>query len=202
MLLMDCDLIWLRQHVVDLVLANHPIVGGFYPKKQQGPLEWVVNSLQPSPPPREDGLQPVKYVGTGFMCIKREVFEKMITAYPEIKFREDYGNREIAYDFWSMGVYRELPGMAVESAKKLLRYFKSTGADLDRIPMVDHLNEFLKTADEGESRYLSEDWFFCQRWLDIGGECFAHTKVAIRHVGPAVFPLETQLPEVMNPTLR
>jgi len=195
-LLMDCDLIWLRQHVIDLLLADQPIVGGFYPKKQQGPLEWVVNSLQPSPGPRKDCLQPIKYVGTGFICIKREVFEKMIAAYPpEIKFREDYGDREVAYDFWSMGVYRELPGMAVESAQKLLRYLKTN----PHSELESELVKLMLEIPESESRYLSEDWFFSQRWLDMGGECFGHTKVALRHIGPVVFPLDTQLPEVMNP---
>ena len=50
-----------------------------------------------------------------------------------------------------------------------------------------------------EARYLSEDWYFCQRWLDLGGEIFGHTRVALRHLGPVIFPLETQLPEVTNP---
>ena len=165
LLFMDSDLIFTVDHVKNLLLANQPIVGGFYPKKQQGKLEWVVNTFNPSPSPREDGLQALKYIGTGFLCIRREVFEKMILAFPEIRFREDYGQREIAHDFWSMGVYRE------------------------------------KNLPNDEGRYLSEDWCFCQRWLDLGGEIFGHTRVALRHLGPVIFPLETQLPEVTNPKI-
>ena len=160
---MDSDLIFTVDHVKELLLANQPVIGGFYPKKQEGRLEWVVNPLIPSPPMREDALQPLKYIGTGFLCIKREVFEKMIVAYPELSFREDYGNRGIAHDFWSMGVYRPKEN----------------------------------PADEG--RYLSEDWYFCQRWLDMGGEIYGHTKVALRHQGTVVFPLKSQEAEVANP---
>ena len=163
LLFMDSDLIWTIDHVKHLLLADQGVVGGFYPKKQQGKLEWVVNSLIPSPEVRPDHLQALRYIGTGFLCVKRDVFLNMAGAYPEISFREDYSNREIAYDFWSMGVYRD---------KK-------------------------NPADEG--RYLSEDWFFCQRWLDLGGEVFGHTRVALRHLGPVIFPLETQMPEVTNP---
>lgn len=163
LLFMDSDLIFNVQHVKELLLADKPVVGGFYPKKQEGRLEWVVNPLLPSPPMREDALQPLKYIGTGFLCIKREVFDKMIVAYPELSFREDYGNRGIAHDFWSMGVYRE------------------------------------KNVPNDEGRYLSEDWFFCQRWLDMGGEIFGHTKVALQHQGSVVFPLKTQRAEVANP---
>jgi len=163
LLFMDSDLIYNVQHVKELLLADQPVIGGFYPKKQEGPLEWVVNPLIPSPPMRADALQPLKYIGTGFLCIKREVFEKMIVAYPEIRFREDYGNRSLAHDFWSMGIYRE------------------------------------KNLPDDEGRYLSEDYYFCQRWLDMGGEIFGHTKVALQHQGSVIFPLKTQEAEVANP---
>jgi hypothetical protein len=114
----------------------------------------------------------LKYIGTGFLCVKREVFEKMIVAYPELRFREDYGNRAIAHDFWSMGVYRTL-----------------------RLAT----NGKLEPDQTDEGRYLSEDWYFCQRWLDLSGEIFGHTKVALRHQGIVTFPLKTQEAEVANP---
>jgi hypothetical protein len=31
--------------------------------------------------------------------------------------------------------------------------------------------------------YLSEDWLFCRRWQDLGGEIWAHSKVLLNHVG-------------------
>ncbi len=195
LLFMDSDLIFTVEHVKELLLANQPVVGGFYPKKQEGRLEWVVNPLIPSPPMRGDALQPLKYIGTGFLCIKREVFEKMIAAYPELSFREDYGNRGIAHDFWSMGVHREPAGIAVEAAQKLMRYLKSNPSPV----LAGLLDAMAQNLPIGEGRYLSEDWYFCQRWLDIGGEIFGHTKVALRHQGSVVFPLKTQESEVWNP---
>ncbi len=50
---------------------------------------------------------------------------------------------------------------------------------------------------DGTSRYLSEDWFFCQRWLDLGGKIYGDTKVVVKHVGQAVYPLKTQEAELM-----
>ena len=160
LLFIDSDLIFSAQHIIDLLVANKPVVGGFYPKKQQGPLEWVINTLPNTPGPI-GSLQPLKYIGTGFLCIQRHVFEAMIARYPELRFREDYGNRNIAHDFWSMGVYRPAP--------------------------------------EDEGRYLSEDWYFCQRWLDMGGEIFGHINVILKHLGNVIFPLTTQLPEIAAP---
>ena len=31
--------------------------------------------------------------------------------------------------------------------------------------------------------YLSEDWLFCRRWQDLGGEIWAHGKVLLNHIG-------------------
>jgi hypothetical protein len=35
--------------------------------------------------------------------------------------------------------------------------------------------------------YLSEDFSFCKRWTDIGGEIWADLKSTLNHVGPLVF---------------
>ena len=35
--------------------------------------------------------------------------------------------------------------------------------------------------------YLSEDFSFCKRWTDIGGEIWADLQSCLDHVGPSVF---------------
>lgn len=41
-------------------------------------------------------------------------------------------------------------------------------------------------------RYLSEDWFFCQRVLDLGGSVWLDTKVRLRHMGAVAYPLSVE----------
>ena len=41
--------------------------------------------------------------------------------------------------------------------------------------------------DPSTGTYLSEDFAFCQRWTDIGGEIWADLESRIDHVGPSVF---------------
>ena len=36
---------------------------------------------------------------------------------------------------------------------------------------------------DAQGHYLSEDWLFCRRWQEIGGEIWAHSKVLLNHVG-------------------
>lgn len=172
LLFIDCDLIFSADHIARLLSHRKPVIGGFYPKKQQGPLEWVINTLPGNPPKTAEDLQPVRYIGTGFLCIAREVFVQMAEHYPEIRYREDYGERGLAHDFWPMGVYRQKLGTR---------------------------NSEFGTANEDEGRYLSEDWFFCQRWLDMGGEIFGDARVILKHIGVTTFPLQTQEAEITSP---
>ena len=41
--------------------------------------------------------------------------------------------------------------------------------------------------DPGSGTYLSEDFAFCKRWTDIGGEIWADLESRLDHVGPAIF---------------
>lgn len=159
LLFIDCDLIFSAEQVARIVSHDLPLVGGLYPKKQEGPVEWVLNTLGHSAPDQR-GLQAVRYIGTGFLCIQRLVFERMLLKYgPEIQFEADYGKRRTEHDFWPMGVY-EYP--------------------------------------DGHRRYLSEDWYFCQRWNDLGGTVLADTRVIVKHLGPAVFPLASQEQDIFR----
>lgn len=36
---------------------------------------------------------------------------------------------------------------------------------------------------DARGHYLSEDWLFCRRWQDIGGEIWAHGKTLLNHIG-------------------
>jgi len=49
---------------------------------------------------------------------------------------------------------------------------------------------------DGHPRYLSEDWYFCQNWLDIGGKVFIDTRVQLGHIGAVAFPLQTQVAQL------
>lgn len=40
----------------------------------------------------------------------------------------------------------------------------------------------------GYKRFLSEDWYFCQRWREMGGKIWMKTTVQCGHIGSFVFP--------------
>lgn len=45
-------------------------------------------------------------------------------------------------------------------------------------------------------RFLSEDWYFCQRWRGLGGKVFMHTKISCNHLGVYSYPGNPQ--EIMD----
>jgi hypothetical protein len=144
----DTDLIFSPEHVERLVSHDKPIVAGLYPKKQVK-LEWVINTIGEWEQD-ENGLTRVKYAGTGFLMIAREVVEAMIEAYPESRYNPDHRDTD-EHDLWPVGVY-EYP--------------------------------------DGNRRYLSEDWYFCQRALDLGYDIYADCRVILKHVGQCIYPIQ------------
>lgn len=159
LLFIDCDLEFSGEQIARLLEHDKDIVAGFYPKKKDGPhIEWVCNSLTNDPLP--SGLQEVRYMGTGFMLIKRCVFERMIERYGgEIAFSPDHSPNTTEWDFWAVGPYK---------------------------------------YPDGKVRHLSEDWYFCQRWIDMGGQIYGDTRVILKHIGHASYPLQHQQADLMK----
>lgn len=44
------------------------------------------------------------------------------------------------------------------------------------------------TVGVKNNRFLSEDWYFCQKWSDMGGRILMDTKICAQHIGQFVFP--------------
>lgn len=89
-------------HIQRMLGHDEPIVGGFYPKKDEKKLTWVCNALDERPPEDSRGLLSLRHIGTGFMLVKRCVFETMIEKLgTEIAYLEDETNRPM-WDFFDM----------------------------------------------------------------------------------------------------
>jgi FkbM family methyltransferase len=158
LLFIDSDLVFSPQHVGRLMEHPEQIVAGLYPKKQSGPVQWVINALTPDDPPvprTAAGLQAVRYAGTGFLRIAREVFEVIAARDPSHYFTCDHDASRTEYDFWRVGVH---PTWAANPDPKAHR------------------------------RHLSEDWYFCQLAREAGYTVWADGGVILKHLGTTVWP--------------
>jgi hypothetical protein len=89
LMFVDADIGWEPWHLLVLLDAQKDVIGGLYPMKSM-PIKWCVNGI-PGQENTEGNLIEVSKTGTGFMLIKREVFEK-INGHPATKpFANDIG---------------------------------------------------------------------------------------------------------------
>lgn len=114
------------------------------------------------------GLIKVLDASAGFMLIQRSALNKLIEAYPQLRYDPD----------------AKVPG-----AEESNHYaFFDTG--ITGTPPLDRY-------DEPSGRYLSEDYFFCRLWQQIGGTVWLDPGVELSHVGTHTFKgsIGTLLPE-------
>ena len=86
----DADIGFEPWHILAVLNMKKDIAAGLYPMKQM-PLKWVINTVPGAKDDPNDTIQEVTKAGTGFMCIKRDVFEKL-KEHPKVhKFTNDIG---------------------------------------------------------------------------------------------------------------
>jgi hypothetical protein len=90
LMFIDADIGWEPWHLLVMLNAQKDVIGGLYPMKSL-PVKWCVNGFEGAEVSEDGTLQEVSKTGTGFMLIKRDVFEKL-NAHPATKpFINDIG---------------------------------------------------------------------------------------------------------------
>ena len=85
----DAYIGWEPWHLLVLLNRDVDVIGGLYPMKTM-PIKWVVNGFEGAEE-GPDGFQEVSKAGTGFLLMKRGVFDKM-NSHPAVKpYKNDIG---------------------------------------------------------------------------------------------------------------
>ena len=169
-LFVDADIGFTPDQVFRLIESGADVVAGVYPikrvnwdkarrvietrppKLEQAALDYVLEINDPDHVAVVNGFTRVRYAGTGFLMIRRHVFETMCAhpAYAPLQF------------------FREHSLDALAGSPNRFALFECM-------------------IDSSTGTYLSEDFAFCKRWTDIGGEIWADVESRLDHVGPSVF---------------
>jgi hypothetical protein len=106
LLFIDADIGFSPEQALALLAADKEVCGAIYPLKRidwerirthakagieniaASTLNYVVDFKEGEPSPPKDEFFRVKYLGTGFMLIRREVLVRMAERYPETKFKK------------------------------------------------------------------------------------------------------------------
>ncbi len=180
MLFIDSDIHYNPQDVLALMALDKDVIGGPYPKKS---INWgnVAQAARshPNMEPKEleslvgeyvfnvvkgtkqftvtDPLE-VMEIGTGYMMVKREVFEKMEKEYPMIRYKPDH------------------VGQANFDGTRYIHAYFDTVIDTKE-----------SIVGGGSDRYLSEDYMFCQMWRKMGGQIYLCPWMKTQHIGTYAF---------------
>lgn len=132
-------------------VKNNPDISPDELKKLSGTL--VFNLLPETEKIKVDEPSEVLEIGTGFMMIKRNVFQKLSLEYPNLKYKED------------------LEFNIVRKSKFIYSFFDT---------MIDNEDSII---GENSNRYLSEDYTFCRLWRKIGGKVYMCPWIVTVHHG-------------------
>jgi hypothetical protein len=180
LLFIDSDIHYNPQDVLACMALDKDVIGGPYPKKS---INWgnVAQAARshPNMEPREleqlvgeyvfnvvkgtkqfSVTEPLEVmeIGTGFMMVKREVFEKMEKEYPMIRYKPDH------------------VGQANFDGTRYIHAYFDTVIDTKE-----------SIVGGGSDRYLSEDYMFCQMWRKMGGKIFLCPWMKTQHIGTYAF---------------
>ena len=90
LMFIDADIGWEPWHLLVMLDAQKDVIGGLYPMKSL-PVKWCVNGIPGVPEDPNSSLVEVSKTGTGFLLIKRDVFDKL-NAHPAVRtFANDIG---------------------------------------------------------------------------------------------------------------
>jgi hypothetical protein len=206
LLFIDSDILFDPQDVLALVALDKDVIGAPYPKKSinwknisqallknpaiaSGELENLVGDyvFNPVPGTKQFSIREpleVMEIGTGYMMVKREVFEKFKAAYPKQNYKPDHigqanfdGSRYIHAYFDTVidngYTYDDLYQLVKEA---------SQGDNIKKKAQA-----FMETEKTASHRYLSEDYMFCQYWRKIGGKIWLCPWMRTQHVGSYAF---------------
>jgi len=90
LMFIDSDIGWEPWHLLLLLHQDKDVIGGMYPLKGL-PVKWCVNGIEGGEEEDMGRVQEVSKTGTGFMCIKRHVFEKLVDHPATVPFVNDIG---------------------------------------------------------------------------------------------------------------
>jgi hypothetical protein len=170
LLFVDADIGFTPDHVFRLLETEADVVAGLYPIKR---VNWDkarrrLESGQPLSPSAA-----LDYV----LDIEDPDHVVAVNGFTRVRF---------AGTGFMMIRRHVLEAMCLHPAYASLQFFREHSHDeLDGSPNRFALFECM--IDPATGTYLSEDFAFCKRWTDIGGEIWADLESRLDHVGPSVF---------------
>lgn len=128
-------------------------------------------------------------IGTGFMMVKRSAFKAFEEAHPEFLYRPDHvrtpmfdGHRQITQYFQAEIDQIDFRKFYEAEITKLAEAGEATTEDLLAI-----IHDAGEANSKKSNRYLSEDYWFCQKVNELGLKTWICPWMALNHTGTMTY---------------
>lgn len=163
----DADMSWRPQDFWRLAESDEPLIGGLYQQRTRqwnAPLQMVGKYAEFPPVIGEDGLIRMRGIGTGFLCIAREVFEAMVA------HDKTLPNPYMAPLYLPKVEALKAPGAAAWNHNRA--YFNFSWLMLAREDLDAEVQAILTSIGYPEEQWIrlmcGEDFTFCNKAQDLG----------------------------------
>jgi hypothetical protein len=177
-LFIDNDLAWNPYDILKLILADKELIGGVYPLKKYDWNRLTNPAFISSVISRKNTSQ-----------IKDKLSDEQMIQHNLLHYNTNYLNGQLTIDQNIAKVKHLATGfMMIQRSvlEKLIRTHPATKYTDDVHFLQPHENEMayaLFDCGVREGHYFSEDWLFCDRWSNIGGDIYIDVTINLTHTG-------------------
>ena len=206
LLFLDADIHFDPNDILALIALDKDVIGAPYPKKS---INWkniaMAMGKNPALTPSElDSLtgdyvfnpvpgtksfrvtEPLEVmeIGTGYMLIKRHVFDKFKEAYPHLNYKPDHVGQA---NFDGSRYIHAYFDTVIDRGEPFDRVHEVIEAAARGEDVTERAKDLLDKEEKSSHRYLSEDYMFCQYWRKIGGSIWLCPWMRTQHIGTYAF---------------
>jgi len=184
----DNDITWDPDSILKLLIANKPIVGGIYPLKRYNWDKLMNNTPEPNNSTIQSWIDRKNQSMFSDAINDVDLVQHRLLSYnlnyktPSLKIENNLTTvRHIATGF--MLIKRKV-------IEKMCEAFPSTKY-VDDVGFLNaeqskHAYALFDCGVE-DGHYYSEDWLFCHRWTNMGGDIHVDVTINLNHTGPEDF---------------
>lgn len=206
LLFIDSDIHFEPQDVLAMLALDKDVIGAPYPKKSvnwknilaavvrnpainPAELDALVGDYVFNPVPGTKHFnvsEPLEVleIGTGYMMVKRHVFDKFKEAYPKQNYRPDHIGQANFDGSRYIHAYFDTVIDNGYTYDDLYQLMKDTAEGSD---VKEKAQSYIEAEKSASHRYLSEDYMFCQYWRKMGGQVWLCPWMKTQHIGTFAF---------------